>query len=94
MFFLLTSVGRILPCEKSSSAEDDSSSKLSLTQKSKSMVGFKPEEFDLKGSCSTGMTSDWEKSCENEILGLTEEEEEEAATQFSEQRSTAISFNL
>ncbi|XP_047158962.1 uncharacterized protein LOC124829484 [Vigna umbellata] len=33
------------------------------------------------------MTSEWEKSCENEILGLTEEEE---TPQFSEQRSTAI----
>jgi len=53
------------------------------------MVEFRPEEFDLKGSCSTGMTSDWEKSCENEILGLTEEEE---IPQFSEQRSTAISL--
>ena len=84
-FFLLTSVGRILPSEKNSSAGKDSSSKLSVTQKSKSLLELTSEGFDPKGCCSTGITSDWEKSCENEILGLMEE-----TPQFSEQSSSAI----
>lgn len=53
------------------------------------MLELNPDEFDLKGCFSTGMKSDWEKSWENEILGLMDD-----IPQFSEQSSTTISFKF
>ena len=52
------------------------------------MLEFKPDEFDLRGwccTCSAGTTSAWQKSNENEILGLTP-----MPVDFSEQNSMAI----
>lgn len=91
-FFFLISVGKILPLWKSSSADQEPWSKLSPEvtppgmQKSKSTLELRLDglEFDddRNGRFSTGIASDWQKSRENEILGLMLE--------FSDRRSTAI----
>lgn len=76
-----------MPSEKSSSAEEDSWSKLSqITEKLKSMA----EEFDRKWWCdgSMGTTSCWERSWETEILGLA------ARLGASERNSVAAIFSV
>lgn len=77
-FFFLTGAARILPSEKSSSAEDDSGSKLSERQNSKSflesnagrqvVVGFDGEE--CIAFCAASKSH---RLKENEILGLKAE---------------------
>lgn len=85
MGLVLICEGRSFPSEKSSSAENDSWSRLSrTTEKLKST----PVEFNRERWGSTGTTSYWERSWENEMRGL--------ATRLgsSERSSVAAMFSL